>query len=394
MKLLVVTEYFSDPPLYGTAVIAYHWARALRLRGHAVDLLPVREARNPAWDGFYRTHEIGYPPVALPWRPRWRRALGMAAGVPPSLSHVDGRALADRLAAAGCAYDAALIVGPTLLDAADALRERCRVVYVPTDSVSLVLESRLARRGGGLERLRWAAEARMWRRLEADRFPRHDAVVFVAAADAESASRAWPAAPRGRLHVIPNGVDAEHFRPAGVPERPGGMLFTGNLWTHDSVRGAAWFIERVLPRIAEAVPEAVLQLVGRRPDASLRALASSDPRVEVMADVPDVRPYLGAAALYVCPLHSGGGIKNRLLEALAMGKAAVATSACAAALGAEPGRELRVADEPEAFAEAAAELLRDADARRRLGEAGRRLVLGRFTWDAGVRRIEAILGWA
>ncbi|HEX7117813.1 MAG TPA: glycosyltransferase [Longimicrobiales bacterium] len=394
MRLLVVVDRFDDPPVLGSTVIAHHWVRTLRRRGHAVDLLCARQRWDARWAPFYREHGVGRPALpGKPYRGRAAQALGAAARwVPPSVAHVRARALAAWLSRPGAArYDAAVLIGPALLPLAEALRGACRVVYVPIDAVSLVLESR---RAGGRWRpsdLRRDVEARLWRRLERRRFPRLEAVVFVAPEDARAATRGWPAAARERVHVIPNGVDADHFRPAGTRVRPAGLVFTGNLWSADSVLGARWFIESVLPRIVGAVPEATLRLVGRDPAPPLRELARRDPRIEIHPNVPDLRPYLDEAAAYVCPLISGGGVKNRLLEAMAMGKAAVATTACGAALGLESGRHLLLADEPAAFADAVVRLLRDRPRRDALAAAARAVVLERFTWDAGVDRLEEVI---
>ncbi len=394
MRWLLVVDHFDDPPVLGTTVIAYHWARALRRRGHAVDLLCARDPWSARWEAFYREHGLGRPTLpSRPVRGPVAQALAALVGrVPPSVAHVRARKLARWLVPDGRApYDAAVLVGPALLPLAEALQGKCPVVYVPVDAISMVLESW---RVGGIRRaedLRWIVEARMWRRLERHRFPRLDAVVFVAPGDAQAATRGWPTGARERVHVIANGVDAEYFRPMAASVRPGGLVFTGNLWTADSVIGARWFAEEVFPRIAEAVPEATLRLVGRNPAPEVAVLARRDRRIEVHADVPDLRPYLAEAAVYVCPLLSGGGVKNRLLEALAMGKPAVATSWCGAALGLESGRRLLLADGPEAFADAVIGLLRDEGWRAALGTAARDVVRERFSWEAGVERLERIV---
>lgn len=394
MKWLLVVDHFDDPPVLGTTVIAYHWARALRRRGHEVDLLCARDRWVERWEPFYREHGLGRPELpGSPTRGKVAQALAaLVARVPPSVAHVRARALARWLAPGGRApYDAAVLVGPALLPLAEALQGTCPVVYVPVDAISMVLESWRVR---GIRRpsdVRWMVEARLWRGLERRRFPRLGAVVFVAPADARAATRRWPQDALGRVHVIPNGVDADYFRPAGTPVRRGALVFTGNLWTADSAIGARWFAEEVFPRVVESVPEATLRLVGRDPAPEVAALAGRNGRIEVYANVPDLRPHLAEAAVYVCPLLSGGGVKNRLLEALAMGKAAVATSRCGAALGLEDGRHLLFADDPGRFADAVIELLRDATRREALGAAARGVVEERFAWEAGVARLEEIV---
>lgn len=400
-RVLVIVDYFSSPPVYGTAVIAYHWARVLRARGWAVDLLPVREPWDEGWDDFLRAHGIGRGPGEVRRRGKARQALAILRGMPPACAHVDAASLAARLA--GEQYDAILVLGPHLLPLAERLQRTHKVVFVPTDSISMVLESRLSQHPFRPIHARWALEARLWRGVEARRLPRVAASVFVAQADADEAMRAWPEEARSRVHVIPNGVDADFFRPTdeavtrdeavtgdqAVTQRE--IVFTGNLWTYDSVRGALWFIDRILPVVTEAVPEVRFRMVGRDPAPELVDAATRTPRVFVDANVPDIRPYLGGAAVYVCPLFSGGGVKNRLLEAMAMARATVTTPDCAAAIGLRDGEALRAAADEAGFARAVAELLQDESARRQMGEEARGVVLERFSWEAGVARLERII---
>jgi polysaccharide biosynthesis protein PslH len=91
----------------------------------------------------------------------------------------------------------------------------------------------------------------------------------------------------------------------------------------------------------------------------------------------------------VVPLRIGGGTRLKIFEALAMGKPVVSTTIGAEGLPVVSGEHLLLADGPAPFAEAVIALLRDADRRRRLGEAGRRLVEERFSWSRVARDFEA-----
>lgn len=392
-KLLLVVDRFADPPVFGSTVIAYHWARLLRARGYSVDLLVTDEDPDPSWAGFLEAHGIGTPAVRVPRRPQWQMAFAVLRGESPSVARVRAAPLAEAVGALAPGYDAVVAVGPSLLPLAERLRARHKVVFVPVDAVSLVVGTRLEHRWfRGVERLRWELELRLWRHLEERRFHAFDAVVFVAPADAEIAGRGWPSDARRRTYVIPNGVDATYFSPGSAPIEPDTLIFTGNLWSHDSVDAALWYIDEVLPRVAAVRPSVQLRLVGRDPAPSLLEAARRNSRVIIHANVPDLRPYLDAAAVYVCPLRTGAGVKNRLLEALAMGKATVTTTACAEALDLKSGAELLTADSPEMFAEATLRLLADPELRGELGAAGRQRILGQFSWEAGVERLAGILG--
>ena len=105
--------------------------------------------------------------------------------------------------------------------------------------------------------------------------------------------------------------------------------------------------------------------------------------------VPDVRPFVDEAALYVVPLRAGGGTRLKIFEAMAMAKAVVSTTIGAEGLAVTSGREIVIADDPDDFARAVTSLLRDPDARQRLGQAGRALVELAYGWEVAVRSFES-----
>jgi glycosyltransferase involved in cell wall biosynthesis len=104
--------------------------------------------------------------------------------------------------------------------------------------------------------------------------------------------------------------------------------------------------------------------------------------------VDDVRPYIERASAYIVPLRIGGGTRLKIFEALAMGKAVVSTRVGAEGLPISSDRHFLQADSPAAFAQAVIGLLKDADRRRALGMAGRRLVEERYSWSQVTREFE------
>jgi glycosyltransferase involved in cell wall biosynthesis len=114
------------------------------------------------------------------------------------------------------------------------------------------------------------------------------------------------------------------------------------------------------------------------------------PGVIVTGAVPDVRPWLAKGAVIVCPMVSGSGIKNKVLEAMAMARPIVATSLAVDGLGVSPGIHLEVADQLEPMTTAIVRLLDDPARRASIGSAAREFVRQSYSWEACAERYEAL----
>jgi sugar transferase (PEP-CTERM/EpsH1 system associated) len=194
------------------------------------------------------------------------------------------------------------------------------------------------------------------------------------------------------IHVIPNGVDLDYFRPRGGTggPRPGRLIFTGNMSYKPNVDAVRHFVGEVLPRIRLELPEVELYVVGMDPTPAVRRLADGA-RVVVTGRVDDVRPYLESATVAVAPLRIARGLQNKVLEAMAMRVPVVASPEAAQGIEAQGDRDLRVADGPQAFARAVLGLLRDPWARERYAAAGRACVERNHNWDRLLSRLEALV---
>lgn len=182
----------------------------------------------------------------------------------------------------------------------------------------------------------------------------------------------------GAATVATNGVDLEYFAPVAAPEEPA-LAFVGALDYFPNADAAVWFARAVLPLVRARVPGAEFRIVGRNPTAAVRALAAV-PGVRLVGPVPDVRPFVTGAAAAVVPLRLARGVQNKVLEAMALGKAVVAAPAALAALGAEPGVHLLRATDPGEWAAAATALLTDPARRAALGRAARAYVEAHHHW--------------
>jgi sugar transferase (PEP-CTERM/EpsH1 system associated) len=259
-------------------------------------------------------------------------------------------------------------------------------VLVHQNVESTLLERRARSEWNPLIRGYIAHQARKLRDHEGRYLRSLEAHVAVSEADRKAFLELEPGA---RVEVVENGVDLEYFQPGARPEGADPeLVFVGGMSWYPNREGMGWFLDEVWPRILEERPDARLRMIGSHPSRRASSAATADPeRVHVMGLVPDIRPYVREAAIFICPLRVGGGTRLKILDAWAMGKAVLSTTVGCEGLEAESGRELWVADDSEDFARAALRLLRDAELRRKIGRAGRQRAERDFAWSRVARTL-------
>jgi glycosyltransferase involved in cell wall biosynthesis len=177
------------------------------------------------------------------------------------------------------------------------------------------------------------------------------------------------------------GVDTEYFQPTGARPADNELVLSGAMDWMPNADGVTYFTEAILPRIAATISGVTLTVVGRNPPPTVIAIGNRVPQVRITGAVPDVRPFLERARVFVAPLRVGGGVRLEILEAKAMERAIVTTSLGVDHLPVEHGEHLLIADTPAEFAEAVVRLLKDPEYAQQLGAQASALVRTRFGWN-------------
>ncbi|HYQ95753.1 MAG TPA: TIGR03087 family PEP-CTERM/XrtA system glycosyltransferase [Candidatus Eisenbacteria bacterium] len=236
-------------------------------------------------------------------------------------------------------------------------------------------------------------------RIEADRLRRyetllartHDESVFVAEKEADVFRRG---AEGVRARSIPNGVDLDYY--STPPDRAAraadsrALVFVGMMDYFPNIDAVRHFADRIFPRILAVCPSAVFRIVGRNPSKRVRGLGALR-NVEVVGQVPDVRPYLADAAVSVAPFRVARGVQNKILEAMAMGVPVVGTPIAFQGIPAGPEDGVRIEEQPESFAEAVTAFLGDPASRHEAGRRGRRFVERHHRWQDHGAALAALL---
>jgi glycosyltransferase involved in cell wall biosynthesis len=238
--------------------------------------------------------------------------------------------------------------------------------------------------------LHWAfveADWRRWPEYQPPIWRRFDRIQVFTSRDAAAISLLAPDV-ISRVRVNPFGVDL----PAAADpnrEEKGSILFVGNFTHPPNVDAALWLGHEIMPRLRTLHPGVRLTIVGPFSPKSVRSLACAD--IQVTGFVPETAPYLERTAVVLAPIRIGGGMRMKVLHAMASGKAIVTTPRGTDGLeihGQQP--PLLIAENADGIAGATASLLADEGARRELGRRARAFVAEHFSPSAYARRLEAI----
>jgi glycosyltransferase involved in cell wall biosynthesis len=220
-------------------------------------------------------------------------------------------------------------------------------------------------------------QARRMRAFERRACRQADLCLAITQVDAD---RVIQLAPEACVSVSPAGVDLERYYPKPMSEEPRTVVFVGALDWPPNADAIRWFRSKVWTRIAQEEPTASWLVVGKSPPADILHWPEEDRNIQVTGFVEDVRPYLDRAAVVVVPLRSGGGMRLKILEAMAAGKAVVSTPMGAEGISAKNGEEIVLANADRSFGVEVLRLLRDSAERNRIAKAARVWVEG-FGWD-------------
>ncbi len=211
--------------------------------------------------------------------------------------------------------------------------------------------------------------------------------VVVVSREDELALRAL--SPRLRLTVIPNGVDPTFYAPEASSADGTTVLFIGKLDYRPNVDAVEWLVAEIWPRVRRAEPRARLWIVGRDPLPRVRRLGQA-PGVEVVGGVSDERPWFRQSTVLVVPMRMGGGVRLKVLQALAMGTPVVSTPAGIAGVDARDGEHYLLGRSAPELADCLLRALADRRLRCRLAEAGRALVGERYDWRVILPRFDEL----
>jgi glycosyltransferase involved in cell wall biosynthesis len=284
------------------------------------------------------------------------------------------RSIADLLSRRGREFDMVMLsrhyVAARHIDAVRAFAPEALIVFDTVDLHFLRAE-RLAELDGSVAA---KASARAKRDEELALIRKADVTLVVSPVEEALLAQLLPSA---AVLLLSNIHDT---MPEGKPcEQRSGMVFIGSFQHPPNVDGVLWYAREILPRLRERLPGVPTYVIGSDPPASIRALAADD--FVVTGYAKDVAPYFTGCRISVSPLRYGAGVKGKVNLAMSYGLPVVATTPSVEGMHLDPGNDVLVADDPEAFAQAVARLYHDEALWQHLSAGGRENVRTHFSRD-------------
>jgi glycosyltransferase involved in cell wall biosynthesis len=277
-------------------------------------------------------------------------------------------------------YDVIHLSSPYMIEIIDDLPKIIvsKIIVFPIDSMALYWTRRMKIESNVLMKFLYKIELFKCIRFEKIYYKKFRKVVFVSTVD-EDYARDLDSGIESLS--IPNGVDIEFFNKSkDTSVKETSLIFTGDMSYAPNEDAAIFLIQEILPRI-KPIFKPHLYLVGQRPGDKLIKLSTEN--VTITGFVEDIRPYLDAAAIYVSPLRFGSGIKNKILEAMAMQKVVIGTEISFDGIDCTSGRDcLLVSIDPEKIVFEIESVLGNPAIYANLGGLARRLVEDKYAWDS------------
>ncbi|WP_228845501.1 glycosyltransferase family 4 protein [Phototrophicus methaneseepsis] len=387
MKTILLISRCPPYPLhFGDRLIVWHLARQLAQRGYTIDLLAYAQ-RSQDWQeqaeyaAFFRDVQLVEEPRRSQWAylkrlllPRLRFPVKANQAWSPQMWQAVESRVQQR------PYDVVHLFGGVQVYEFWHAVQKVPALITPYESYSLYLKRELMQSPNVMTQINQRVAAAYERFM----FTPYARTVVLAEPDRAELLRLNPSL---AVEVIPNGIDLGAFKAERSHRDAATLLFVGNYEYGPNVDAALYLAREIFPQVQQVVPDARLQLIGNEPPPALKALASE--QIMVPGRVPDVQPYLAQATAFVCPLRIGAGIKNKVLEALAMGTPLVASPIAVDGIDVVDGQSALVAA-PDQMAAAVIRLLRDAALGQRLAQQGQALIAAHYTWEAVADRYEAL----
>lgn len=387
MKILLIHHRIPYPLYSGMDKIRYNLIRTLKKEHHVTLIAPVDEYTSPEAVSHVRglCDELITVPVKnrilavkksrLLWL--WKYINLLLFRVPMSNFNETHGAVSDTVKEACSTVDYDIVQATSEVTAVylkSAKKARCRVLG-PMDDVTEAARTNLLVSTSTKERLIWRMTYRARKYFQPYSCLKSDWALFHSIEDMKRVENLAGRLPHARvLRVAPEPDDNPRqslTRPLEI-QKPNSLVFVGGLSSNFNTDAVLFFYHDIFHLVSKKIRNAKLYVVGQNPPKRIKDL-EKDGNVIITGTVPDVRPYIERAAVYILPMRAGTGFKTKTVEALSLGKAIVTTTAGTQGMWNLGKDVLFIEDNPVKFAKNIVKLLQNDNMRVEIGRRARKL---------------------
>ncbi|SDN07889.1 sugar transferase, PEP-CTERM/EpsH1 system associated [Fictibacillus solisalsi] len=382
MRILFITPRIPFPPRKGDQLRAFNQLKGLKQLGHDIHLISYSDQPVPVTEISSLCSK--FFPVKFNKISAMRSMLaGMTANSPLQVSYYLSEEFRKTIkeAVQTCHYD---ILHTQLVRTSpyfDELKELPNVIDF-VDSISLNLTRRKAFKKSIINPF-LTYEAKAIQRMEKKAVQEFDGSIFISHVDKNNVERSSP-----KVISISNGVDLDYFHYQHQLPANRNLIFVGNMSYEPNRHGVHYFIEHIYPLIKQKITDFTFYVVGREPTKELIQLCKDKKDIIVTGEVDDIREYLHQSRLFICPLKTGAGVQNKVLEAMSAGVPVLTTSIVNDPIGAVDSRSAVVRDSDQDFADAVVNLLSDTEKLEEIRINARAFVEENYHWDSLNKKLE------
>lgn len=171
-------------------------------------------------------------------------------------------------------------------------------------------------------------------------------------------------------YIIPNGVDLDYYKSVNVEAEENAIIFSGLMNKHVNTSAILYFVKEIFPKIKRKIPKVKLYIAGPKPGRIIKRLHDGE-SIIVKGYVDDLRIYIQKARVVVCPILTGAGTRNKILQAWALNRPVVSTAIGASGLEFSENQDILIADDSETFSANVVKLLQDKNLWDKMVRSGR-----------------------
>ena len=382
MKILQLTNKVPYPPRDGGAIASLTLARGLAKAGHVVVVLAMNTSKHFIDQNSANgkpDENIGWEIVPVDTEIHWTKALAnlLFSRLPYNAVRFISNDYRKRLRILLSENHFDFIILDNLytgLYLKDIRSCSNSPVVLRAHNIEHEIWARNAKSSAGLKRLYLTILAHRIRRFELSLINQYDALVPITTRDADHFTNFGNKKP---CHVLPTGLNLTDRGKINQVTFKASVAHLGALDWLPNQNGIRWFIKLVWPIVKREIPDMEFHLAGRNAPQRFVARISS-PGVVYHGEIEDASEFISQHPIFIVPVFSGSGMRIKLLDYMAAGKATITTTIGAEGIPLMPGREAFITDQPEEFAQHIIALARNPALCQAIGENAISFIKNRF----------------